>query len=65
MKTMIDPPYGWRYGFPKALPDDISPDNPKQIRAWLLSEGYPERDVDFAMSYCRFWEQDENSNREE
>jgi len=58
MKTIIDPPFGWRYDFPKALPDNISPDNPKQIRAWLLSEGYPEKDVDFAMEHCRMWEEE-------
>jgi hypothetical protein len=34
---LIDPPMGWRYGFPKKLPDPL-PDN---VLEWLFSEGYP------------------------
>ncbi|RJF90645.1 hypothetical protein [Sphingomonas cavernae] len=34
--TMIDPPEGWRYGFPKAMPADVT-----DVPAWLVSEGYP------------------------
>ena len=34
---LIDPPMGWRYGFPKKLPTP-EPDN---IVEWLISEGYP------------------------
>lgn len=58
MKTIIDIPSGYKYGFPKELPDNIDPDNVKQLRAWLVGEGYPEKDVDFAMKYCRFWEEE-------
>ena len=55
MKTMIDPPSGWKYGFPKELPKDV-----KDLRQWFIDNGYPEKDVDFAMSYCRMWEQEWN-----
>ena len=58
MKTMIDVPSGYKYGFPKELPSNINGDNLKQFRAWLLSEGYPEKDVDFAMKHCRMWEEE-------
>lgn len=54
MKTMIDPPSGWKYGFPKQLPENV-----KDLRQWLIDEGYPEKDVDFAVQYCRFWEQED------
>lgn len=54
MIRMIDPPSGWRYGFPKQLPENV-----KDLRQWLIDEGYPEKDVDFAMKHCRYWEQDE------
>lgn len=50
MVTMIDPPSGWRYGFPKALPNGIT-----DIRKWLIEQGYPEHDVDFASKNCRMW----------
>ena len=48
--TYIDPPSGWKYGFPKALPDDCL-----DVRKFLVDSGYPEGDVDFAMSYLRMW----------
>jgi hypothetical protein len=54
MKKMIDPPSGWKYGFPKELPDDI-----KDFKQWLIDNGYPESEVDFAMKHCRMWESGE------
>jgi len=53
MKVMyIDPPEGWKYGFPKVLPKDTV-----DVRAWLIEEGYPK---DLIESYgkqfnCRMW----------
>ena len=41
MKTFIDPPSGGRYGFPKELPEGV-----KDVKAWLVSEGYPQAEVD-------------------
>jgi len=38
---MCDPPSGWRYGFPKILPKDV-----KNIEKWLVSEGYPQKEID-------------------
>ncbi len=42
--TMIDPPSGWKYGFPKVLPQRF--DTWEEQRAWLVSEGYPQREID-------------------
>lgn len=53
--TYVDPPKGWAYGFPKPLPNPM----PEDFRSWLLENGYPESDVDFAMKYCRMWEEEE------
>lgn len=50
LKTMIDPPSGWRYGFPKELPQNVG-----NMRTWLIENGYPEQEVDFALRYCRMW----------
>lgn len=51
MKRMIDPPTGWRYGFPR--PYDETTDGP--MREFLLAHGYPALDVDFALQYMRSW----------
>ena len=53
MKMMFDPPSGWKYGFPKEVPE-----NPTDFRQWLIDEGYPEKDVDFALRHGRQWEID-------
>lgn len=37
----VDPPLGWRYGFPKRLPDPP----PMNMGAWLLENGYPQSEV--------------------
>jgi hypothetical protein len=52
---MIDPPSGWKYGFPKVLPDDVT-DNLK----WLVENGYPQSEIDFLGDsfYCRHWEEE-------
>jgi hypothetical protein len=53
MTTMIDPPSGWKYGFPKVLPDDV-----ENVLEWLVSEGYPQFEIDACGKhfYCRYWE---------
>lgn len=52
--TIIDPPNGWRYGFPKPLPEEVK-DN---VLSWLISEGYPQSEIDRYGEhfYCRYWE---------
>jgi hypothetical protein len=59
MKTVryVDPPSGWKYGFPKAIPDDRMSD----LVEWLVEEGYPRPAIKAlgAHFYCRFWEEEE------
>ena len=52
---MIDPPSGWKYGFPKPIPDDRISDQ----LVWLVEEGYPQKEIDNLGEYffCRTWEQ--------
>jgi hypothetical protein len=38
---VIDPPQGWKYGFPKPIPDAVV-----NFRQWLIDNGYPERLID-------------------
>ncbi len=53
---MIDPPSGWKYGFPKPIPDEI-----KDVRPWLIENGYPQSLIDELGEhfYCRYWEIDQ------
>jgi len=71
----IDPPEGWRYGFPKVLPNDWQ-DHYETLHAWMLANGYPEELLaGTSHRYCRFWEEEgtpaipvetvENENAEE
>lgn len=48
-KMWIDPPCGWQYGFPKLYDKQIP------LQQWLIDNGYPEQDTDFAMQYLRTW----------
>ena len=52
---MIDPPSGWKYGFPKALPDS----EPVNIIEWLAENGYPQEEIDRLGEYFFFrqWEE--------
>lgn len=59
MMLIIDPPAGWRYGFPRPLPLEV---NPELLDDWLLSMGYPKKLIDQGMSrYCRYWEEPDDS----
>lgn len=57
-KYLIDPPSGWKYGFPKELPENVT-----DLRQWLIDNGYPETQVDFGMKYCRFIKDDESEDK--
>ena len=54
---MCDPPSGWKYGFPKPIPDDLT-----STMEWLVSEGYPQEEIDACGEhfYCRYWEVDDD-----
>lgn len=59
MKTlMIDPPSGWRYGFPKPVPQKVLK-NEERLVIWLIEQGYPEKEIPLAVEYSRYWEVEE------
>ena len=39
-KRWVDPPSGWKYGFPKIW------DGTGDFREWLVAEGYPQKEMD-------------------
>lgn len=49
VKIMVDPPGGWKYGFPKELKPDQSYED------LLRKSGYPEKDIKLALQYSRQW----------
>lgn len=56
---VVDPPSGWRYGFPKRRPPGL---NNEDFIPWLIKEGYPKEEIDRLGDsfYCRFWEEDDS-----
>lgn len=52
MSKMIDPPRGWRYGFPKEIPDNVP-----NVMSWLVENGYPQSEIDACGDhfYCSYW----------
>ena len=50
---VYDPPSGWRYGFPKPIPERALKDG--GFKKWLEESDYPKKDIDFAMKYGRSW----------
>ena len=55
-KLIVDPPSGWRYGFPKPYVKNKIEDR-AELNAWLVSEGYPQSEIDVFENGLpvRFW----------
>ena len=53
-RIIVDPPSGWRYGFPCELPEG------KDYKELLIEHKYPEGEIDFAMRHTRQWVETEN-----
>lgn len=49
---MVDPPSGWRYGFPAEYDEEKH----GSLLNLLQSHGYPEKDIEFALRNMRMWE---------
>ena len=54
MKKIVDPPSGWKYGFPKEMPLDE-----EDLIQWLIANGYPKQEIDQLGEhfYVRIWEE--------
>ena len=66
---MCDPPSGWKYGFPKPLPEHLAyglSKEPKDdfneygetVLEWIVKEGYPQEEIDKCGEHfwCRYGE---------
>lgn len=47
---MVDPPSGWKYGFPQLFDSSKS-----TYRDFLRNNGYPTQHIDFAIRHTRCW----------
>jgi hypothetical protein len=47
MKCYVDPPSGWKYGFPKVF--DTEADG--VMKEWMIREGYPQSEIDKCGDY--------------
>lgn len=56
--TYIDPPAGWKYGFPKVIPEEQL----ARSTEWLVEQGYPLKEIESYGEhfYVRYWRQEEN-----
>ncbi len=54
----IDPPSGWKYGFPRKLSLELKNDKEFSIGAWLVDNGYPMANLDKAGNphWIRVWD---------
>lgn len=62
MVTIIDPPSGWLYKFPKEFTfkpssESLSADEyQKEVEQWFRDNGYPQKLINQGMlKYCRSW----------
>lgn len=57
-RLMVDPPSGWRYGFPKPYFKNAVTDG-NELKRWLVENGYPERAIErFGDHFpVRYWMQ--------
>ena len=60
-KEMIDPPSGWKYGFPKTF--DTEKDG--NMHEWLVANGYPQEEIEDLGEYffVRQWLTDEEEEK--
>jgi hypothetical protein len=54
LQTIIDPPSGWQYGFPKPIPVGCLKSD-SLLRIWLLDQGYPANMLELALKHSRYW----------
>lgn len=52
-KLVVDPPSGWRYGFPRVWDKNKHP----TLTHLLVSHNYPQTDLELANKYTRMWKE--------
>lgn len=55
IKVIVDPPSGWKHGFPCVLEEG------KNLIDLLREKGYPEKDIDLALKHTRMWKEEDET----
>jgi len=56
---MVDPPSGWMFGFPKAIPNFDSATQEKELIQWFIDNNYPKHLIkQGCLRHCRYWEEE-------
>ena len=57
-KVWVDPPSGWKYGFPRVYDRLVDGED---LYAWMVAQGYPQAEIDRMGDYffVRSWSADE------
>ena len=57
-KVWVDPPSGWKYGFPKLMPVNKGATK-EELHAWIIKNGYPRKEIESYGEhfYCQFSEE--------
>lgn len=60
---IIDPPEGWKYGFPMPIPKESDKWTFEELRNWLVKQGYPGKTIDNYGDHfhCRYWNQEQKT----
>ena len=72
---MVDPPNGWKYGFPKPLPPhatihygghDYGVSKNFNVIEWILENGYSQEEIDICGNsfYCKYFTTEAGINEE-
>ena len=61
-KIWIDPPSGWRWGFPKSISSEDYAKEGFSVNSWIVKMGYPQSEIDKLGEhfYYRGWETNED-----
>ena len=60
IRQWIDPPEGWKYGFPKPMSNDLKYDHTHGVEEWLIDEGYPRELAVKYRGHVRSWFEDDD-----
>lgn len=52
--VIIDPPEGWKYGFPKEVEVSVARDD-EALSNFFRENGYPEEQIPMALKHSRYW----------
>jgi hypothetical protein len=53
-RVFVDPPSGWKYGFPKQAPTNLRKMDSHDLTSWLVENGYPIEEAEYWSNSPKF-----------